>query len=585
MVREHGGDGEIVVPPTIHALLQARIDSLDGDVRVVMERGSVEGEVFHRGSVAVLAPDPVRPAVESHLATLVRKELIRSTSPTFPEDEGFRFRHLLIRDAAYESLPKATRAELHERFADWLATHDLSSATRSSATTSSRRIATGSSSIRAIRRSRRSRERASERLACRRTCGAMDRGDWGAASEPAPPCATISFPQAPTRAHALAPELSIALQETGEIERACEALAAEGRRRRVDPVIAGARRGRSGRHRLISTRALVAWRPGHGATRRGRSSRPPATISGSLSTGARAATTSGGVCRCAESGECMERGIEHARAVGADRIAWELRSYDPQRARARRRPRSSAALPKRRRLSTRSRVGIAGGGGCAAGHRAQLLACQRLDRRRLERASTGACETFRDAGLRRHGVIGADARLDRAACGRHRGAGASIRASSARPTEISRPSVIVLLLARLRSGSRTLLIDSGADRRRDRGSVHGRARAHARRRSRQLHLPRLGRSRRASRPRAPRRRGSHRLGERARTRGRDGPLPHASCVLAWSWREVAAPGRARRTSRRRCASDAVRDPRGEGRRVGRRCVRAATSQSSASRSP
>ena len=51
MVREHGGDGEIVVPPTIHALLQARIDSLEGDVRVVMERGSVEGEVFHRGAV------------------------------------------------------------------------------------------------------------------------------------------------------------------------------------------------------------------------------------------------------------------------------------------------------------------------------------------------------------------------------------------------------------------------------------------------------------------------------------------------------------------------------------------------------
>ena len=56
MVREHGGDGEIVVPPTIHALLQARIDALDGDVRVVMERGSVEGEVFHRGAVAALSP-------------------------------------------------------------------------------------------------------------------------------------------------------------------------------------------------------------------------------------------------------------------------------------------------------------------------------------------------------------------------------------------------------------------------------------------------------------------------------------------------------------------------------------------------
>ena len=125
MVREHGGGDEIVVPPTIHALLQARIDSLDADVRVVMERGSVEGEVFHRGAVSVLSPDPLRPAVASHLATLVRKELIRSTSPTFPDDEGFRFRHLLIRDAAYEALPKATRAELHERFAEWLSGHDL----------------------------------------------------------------------------------------------------------------------------------------------------------------------------------------------------------------------------------------------------------------------------------------------------------------------------------------------------------------------------------------------------------------------------------------------------------------------------
>ena len=90
-----------------------------------MERGSVEGEVFHRGAVSVLSPDLLRPAVASHLATLVRKELIRSTAPTFPDDEGFRFRHLLIRDAAYEALPKATRAALHERFAEWLSGHDL----------------------------------------------------------------------------------------------------------------------------------------------------------------------------------------------------------------------------------------------------------------------------------------------------------------------------------------------------------------------------------------------------------------------------------------------------------------------------
>jgi predicted ATPase len=125
LFRERGGGEEIEVPPTIHALLQARIDSLDADERLVIERGSVEGQVFHRGSVAMLAPEPVRPTIESHLSKLVRKELIRPDRGTFPDDEAFRFRHLLIRDAAYESLPKATRAELHERFADWLTGHDL----------------------------------------------------------------------------------------------------------------------------------------------------------------------------------------------------------------------------------------------------------------------------------------------------------------------------------------------------------------------------------------------------------------------------------------------------------------------------
>jgi class 3 adenylate cyclase/tetratricopeptide (TPR) repeat protein len=119
MAREQRGGGEIVVPPTIHALLQARLDALSGNERAVMECGSVEGQVFHRGSVAELAP-PVRPDVEAHLSALVRQELIRPDSTVFAGDEAFRFRHILIRDAAYESLPKATRAHLHEHFANWL---------------------------------------------------------------------------------------------------------------------------------------------------------------------------------------------------------------------------------------------------------------------------------------------------------------------------------------------------------------------------------------------------------------------------------------------------------------------------------
>src|SRR4051812_4325866 len=119
MAREHPGERQIVVPPTIHALLQARLDRLSSNERTVIECGSVEGQIFHRGSVAELAA-PVRSDIETHLSALVRQELIRPHSTVFAGDEAFRFRHTLIRDAAYESLPKTRRAQLHEQFANWL---------------------------------------------------------------------------------------------------------------------------------------------------------------------------------------------------------------------------------------------------------------------------------------------------------------------------------------------------------------------------------------------------------------------------------------------------------------------------------
>jgi class 3 adenylate cyclase/tetratricopeptide (TPR) repeat protein len=110
--------GEVTVPPTIQALLSARLDQLPLAERAALERGSIEGQVFHRGAVAALAPDD--PNVTRHLGGLVRKELVRPSAATLPGDDAFRFRHLLIRDAAYDELPKATRAELHERFATWV---------------------------------------------------------------------------------------------------------------------------------------------------------------------------------------------------------------------------------------------------------------------------------------------------------------------------------------------------------------------------------------------------------------------------------------------------------------------------------
>ena len=110
----------VTVPPTIQALLAARLDRLGGSERAVIERASVEGKVFHRGGVVELSATEAREEVSSHLQTLVRKELVRPDSAALPGEDAFRFRHLLIRDAAYEGMPKELRAELHERFAAWL---------------------------------------------------------------------------------------------------------------------------------------------------------------------------------------------------------------------------------------------------------------------------------------------------------------------------------------------------------------------------------------------------------------------------------------------------------------------------------
>ena len=112
------GDGEVVVPPTIQALLAARLDQLDPAERKVLERASVEGYVFHQGAVEVLAPE--EPDIRARLVALVRRQLVQPEIATLPGEDAYRFRHLLIRDSAYDSLPKATRAELHERYAQWL---------------------------------------------------------------------------------------------------------------------------------------------------------------------------------------------------------------------------------------------------------------------------------------------------------------------------------------------------------------------------------------------------------------------------------------------------------------------------------
>jgi class 3 adenylate cyclase/tetratricopeptide (TPR) repeat protein len=126
MVREDGrwvaaGDlSRVTVPPSIQALLASRVDRLTPGERTVLEAAAVVGKEFFSGAVRDLVAEDARSRVPGDLMALVRKELIRPDRSTMAGEDAFRFRHLLIRDAAYESIPKTQRAELHERYADWL---------------------------------------------------------------------------------------------------------------------------------------------------------------------------------------------------------------------------------------------------------------------------------------------------------------------------------------------------------------------------------------------------------------------------------------------------------------------------------
>ena len=108
---------ELVVPPTIQALLASRIDRLPRDEREVLAHASVEGRLFHRNAVAELLRSD---GVAAQLQSLTGKEFVRPDRALFEGDAGFRFNHILIRDAAYNSMSKQLRAELHERYAEWL---------------------------------------------------------------------------------------------------------------------------------------------------------------------------------------------------------------------------------------------------------------------------------------------------------------------------------------------------------------------------------------------------------------------------------------------------------------------------------
>lgn len=119
-----GDLSSVTVPPSIQALLVARLDRLSLIERQVIECASVVGDEFSSRTVERLWGEGATPELKASLKSLVHKELLRQERWDAPEDETFRFGHALIREAVYEVTPKESRAILHEGVADLLAQKD-----------------------------------------------------------------------------------------------------------------------------------------------------------------------------------------------------------------------------------------------------------------------------------------------------------------------------------------------------------------------------------------------------------------------------------------------------------------------------
>ena len=114
-----GRADDIAVPPTIQALLAARLDLLGPEERSVIEAASVAGLVFPEDALHELVSDEVAAQLEKIIHSLCRKHLVQTGVESIGRGAHYRFAHVLVREAAYQGMLKRTRATLHERFVRW----------------------------------------------------------------------------------------------------------------------------------------------------------------------------------------------------------------------------------------------------------------------------------------------------------------------------------------------------------------------------------------------------------------------------------------------------------------------------------
>jgi predicted ATPase len=116
---QQGRDIRPALPPTIQALLSARLQRLGPGASSVLVRAAIVGKDFGEQEIRELLPAEARAPLSRNLQTLVAKGLVQRGLGRNPYEE-YSFRHILIQEAAYRSIPKSLRAELHHRYADWL---------------------------------------------------------------------------------------------------------------------------------------------------------------------------------------------------------------------------------------------------------------------------------------------------------------------------------------------------------------------------------------------------------------------------------------------------------------------------------
>ena len=114
-----GDLSKIAIPPTIAALLAARIDRLDPSARQVLERAAVLGLAFVRADVEALMAGAHATDVGDTLRELAQRDFVVA-DPEAASD-AYRFRHALTREAAYDAIPKSVRVQLHTAAAERLA--------------------------------------------------------------------------------------------------------------------------------------------------------------------------------------------------------------------------------------------------------------------------------------------------------------------------------------------------------------------------------------------------------------------------------------------------------------------------------